>query len=208
MAKPRALVFDLAGVLLDFGGIESVEELSGGRVGAEDFSRFWSCSPWADGLYRGTCAPQEFAAGAVAEWSLSATPAAFLTAFQAWLRGPYPGAFELLQELRPKYRLACLSNTNVLDVSRFRMELHLHERFDECFFSNEIGLRKPDSDCYRHVLRRLDMAPQDVAFFDDSPACVAGALFVGMSAHHCTGLESLRCTLNQLEILDRSRHGA
>lgn len=48
MGTIRALVFDLAGVLLDVGGIESLRNLSGGRVGEEEFGRFWSCSPWAD----------------------------------------------------------------------------------------------------------------------------------------------------------------
>ena len=57
----RALVFDLGGVLIDFGGVESVHALSEGRVGPEEFSRFWSESVWADRLYRGVSAPDEFA---------------------------------------------------------------------------------------------------------------------------------------------------
>ena len=38
--KIRARVFDLAGVLLDFGGVESVHTLSDGRVAEEEFFRF------------------------------------------------------------------------------------------------------------------------------------------------------------------------
>jgi putative hydrolase of the HAD superfamily len=120
MGTIRALVFDLAGVLLDFGGLESLRDLSGGRVGEEEFARFWSRSGWADRLYRGQCSPEAFAAGAVEEFSLAVTPAEFLAAFQTWLHGPYPGAFELIRTLRPHYQVACLSNTNVLDVRRFR----------------------------------------------------------------------------------------
>jgi hypothetical protein len=37
----------------------------------------------------------------VQEFALGVTPAAFLAEFQTWLRGPYPGAFELLRTLRP-----------------------------------------------------------------------------------------------------------
>ena len=36
--KIRALVFDLAGVLLDFGGPESVYRMSDRRVGEKEFS--------------------------------------------------------------------------------------------------------------------------------------------------------------------------
>jgi len=198
MIRVRALVFDLAGVLLDFGGIESLDELSGGRISAEAFGRFWSRSPWADRLYCGRCSPEEFAAGAVQAFSLPITPPEFLTAFRAWLRGPYPGALDLLRQLRPHYHLACLSNTNALDVRRFREELKLHEQLDQCFFSNEIGLRKPDPNCYRHVLQHLGMRPHEVAFFDDSFECVAGARELGIQAYQCAGIDSLSSTLRQL----------
>lgn len=212
MAQIQALVFDLAGVLLDFGGLDSIAELSGGRTGAEAFSLFWSRSRWADDLYRGACSPEEFAEGAVTELSLTASPAKFLAAFRTWLRGPYPGAFDLLRDLRPHYRLACLSNTNPLDVARFRGELQLHERFDRCFFSNEIGLRKPDPDCYRHVVEDLGVRPGEIAFFDDSLECVSGARDVGMRAYQCDGIEAVRNTLRQLDIFrsaDDSRgHGS
>ena len=44
-AKVRALVFDLAGVLLDFGGVESLKELSGGRIGPQEFHQFLVAFP-------------------------------------------------------------------------------------------------------------------------------------------------------------------
>jgi glucose-1-phosphatase len=201
MGTIRALVFDLAGVLLDFDGIASLRDLSGGRVGEEEFGRFWSRSPWADRLYRGQCSPQAFAVGAVQELSLEVTPAEFLAAFQTWLRGPYAGAFELIRAVRPHYQVACLSNTNALDVRRFRHELKLHEKFGPLLFFNEIGLRKPDLDCYRHVVRHLQRVPDEVAFFDDSPECVAGARALGLQAHLCAGIAALHGTVRRLEIV-------
>jgi putative hydrolase of the HAD superfamily len=196
----RALVFDLADVLLDFGGLESLDALSGGRVGTREFGRFWSQSPWADRLYRGRCEPDEFAAGAVQEFGLGVTPAEFLASFRTWLRGPYPGAFDLLRTLRPHYRLACLSNTNVLDVRRFRDELKLQDEFDHCFFSNEIGLRKPHPDCYRHVVRELNLPAGTVAFFDDNADCITAARACGLQAHQCVGMDALRETLRRLGV--------
>lgn len=200
MPHIRALVFDLAGVLLDFGGLESIDELSGGRTGAEAFSLFWSRSRFADELYRGVCSPEEFAEGAVRELSLRVSTAEFLAAFRTWLRGPYPGAFDLLRELRPHYRLACLSNTNLLDVRRFRDELQLHDRFDQCFFSNEMGLRKPEPACYHHVVEHLGVMPGEIAFFDDSLECVGGARAIGIRAYQCDGIEALRHTLCRPDI--------
>ena len=40
MEKSRCLVFDLAGVLFDFGGVDSLRRLSAGRVTEDEFSGF------------------------------------------------------------------------------------------------------------------------------------------------------------------------
>ena len=195
------LLFDLAGVLLDFRGIEATWELSGGTVSPEAFGRFWSRSPVADRLYRGQTSPEQFAAETVAEWDLKITAAQFLTVFRQWLVGPYAGAFELLARLRGQHTLACLSNTNALDCERFRSELKLHERFDYCFFSNEIGLRKPDISCYQHVLKHLGAKSTEVCFFDDSLECVAGARATGIAAYQCAGIGAVVETLRTLGLL-------
>jgi glucose-1-phosphatase len=55
---------------------------------------------------------------AVRELGLRVTPRRFLAEYQTWLRGPYPGALELLERLRPKYRVACLSNIDAVNVSK------------------------------------------------------------------------------------------
>jgi len=197
-----AVVFDLAGVLLDFQGAESVARLSNGRVSATDFSRFWT-TPLSDAFYKGTCSADEFAEGAVEAFGLTIDPSAFLQEFRTWLRGPYDGAFELVAAVRKRAVVACLSNTNSLDVSRFRSEFALHHRFDHCFFSNEIRLRKPAPACYSHVLETLGFltAPEQVVFFDDSADCVQGALGAGMRAYQATSVPTLLDHLGALGIL-------
>jgi putative hydrolase of the HAD superfamily len=196
------LLFDLAGVLLDFRGIESTWKLSKGTVSAEQFGRFWSKSPVADRYYRGAISPEQFATQTIGEWSLQVTAAQFLEAFRQWLIGPYEGAFELLAGLRMRHTVACLSNTNVLDCERFRSELGLPARFDHCFFSNEIGLRKPELSCYHYVLQQLNTRAADILFFDDNLECVEGARAAGIAAHQCVGIAPLVDTVTRLGLLD------
>ena len=203
----RAVVFDLAGVLLDFRGPESVFKMSDRRIGDKEFFRFWSDAKCADDLHRGRCTPEAFARHAVRELELPVTPERFLAEYQTWLRGPYPGALELLEGLRPHYRVACLSNTDPLNVQRFKDELRLQNWFDECFYSNEIGLRKPDSEAYLHVSRVLEVPPTEIAFFDDSLKCVEGASAVGMHAQHVSGFEDLRSRMTELGLLERRPPG-
>ncbi len=194
-------MFDLAGVLLDFGGPESLFKLSDGRVSEDEFVRFWSEATCAHDLHCGRCTPEDFAWQAVRELGLRVTGERFLAEFRTWLRGPYPGVLELLEGLRPRYRLACLSNIDSLHVQQFDEALHLQGWFDECFYSNEIGLRKPDPKVYLHVSKALDIPPNEIAFFDDSLECVNGAIAVGMHGQHCVGFGELQIRLSELGIL-------
>jgi glucose-1-phosphatase len=196
----RALAFDLAGVLLDFGGVESLRKLSDGRIGEEEFFRFWSEAKCAHDLHCGRCTPEHFAWQAVRDLELRVTSERFLAEFQTWLRGPFPGALELLEGLRPQYRVACLSNTDALHVRQFDEQLHLQDWFDECFYSHEIGLRKPDPEAYLHVSKALDIPPNEIAFFDDSVECVNAAIAVGMHGQHCVGFGELQIRLSELGI--------
>jgi len=198
----HVVVFDLADVLLDFGGPASLARLSGGRAGPVEFSSLWS-SPLADALYRGRCTPRDFAADVVFRLSLPVSADQFLRAFASWFHGPFPGAVELVHEVRAKVPVACLSNTNPLDVARFRTELGMDELFDYCFFSNEIGLRKPDRECYEYVLQQLGFAehPYRVTFLDDSPMNVDAARAAGMRAYEVRGTLQARSCLSALGLV-------
>ena len=198
----RAVVFDLADVLLDFAGLESLARLSGGRIGPAEFSRLWS-SPLADALYRGACTPDDFAIGVVAQLGLPVSPDMFLRAFAAWYRGPFPGALELVEHVRTSAIVACLSNTNALDVARFRTELDIDRRFDRCFFSNEIGLRKPDRASYRYVLEHLGFSqqPHHVILLDDNPTNVEAACAAGLRAYEVRGTAAVQSCLSSLGLL-------
>lgn len=201
----RAVVFDLADVLFEFAGPESLAALSDGRVGPAEFSGLWS-SPLADALYRGMCRPHDFAIGAVAHLGLSISPDAFLETFAAWYRGPFAGALEFVEQVRTRAVVACLSNTNPLDVARFRAELDIDGRFDRCFFSNEIGLRKPDRACYMYVLKELGFSehPDRVLLLDDSRTNVEGARAAGLRAYEVRGLAGVRRCLHALSLVPDS----
>lgn len=198
----RTVVFDLADVLLDFAGPESLSRLSNGRVGPNEFHRLW-LSPLADQLYRGHCSAQEFATGVVEKLGLAVSPQEFIDDFAGWFRGPFPGALDLVAEVRHRAVVACLSNTNALDVGRFRAELDIDRRFDRCFFSNEIGLRKPDKECYQYVLEQLGASqhPHHVLFLDDSPTNVDVARQVGLQAYEVRGVIAVRSCLSDLGVL-------
>lgn len=193
----KTVLLDLAGVIMDFGGLEWYLAAAGPTADARDFGRFWAESSTADRFYRGQITPEEFAVGAVTDLGLEMPPPEFLSQFRRWLRGPYPGSLELIESLLPQTTTACLSNTNEVEVGLFT-ELGLRGVLHRCFFSNEIGLRKPDRRCYEHVLEELRCQPDQVVFFDDSQSCVDGARRVGIESYRVEGVEALRVQLHEL----------
>ena len=156
---------------------------------------FWLRSYWAASIATGRCTPTEFASGAIDELKLEATPEYFLSQFRTWLRGYLPGAEALLLRLATEARLACLSNTNEIDAGRFRNEFAVERHFEACFFSNEMGLRKPDQAAFRHVLQVLGVSESDVLFLDDTAECVKGARASGIRAEVVVGPREVRAEL-------------
>jgi FMN phosphatase YigB (HAD superfamily) len=55
---------------------------------------------------------------------------------------------------------------------------------NHAFLSYAIGLLKPDSKCFFHVIETLGVCPGDVLYVDDSAENVRVALSLGIKAHH------------------------
>lgn len=193
--RVEVILFDLGGVLVEFDGITPLVALSGGALSREQARKFWLLSDAVRRFEVGKCGGDEFAAAAVAELKLDIAPGPFLRQFVSWDRGPLPGALELLDALKPRYLLACLSNNNELHWRRLREETGLLEKFHHCFASQEIGHMKPDRESFDHVVRQLGVAPDRILFLDDNPECVDGAQAAGMVAACARGVDGVRATL-------------
>jgi FMN phosphatase YigB (HAD superfamily) len=107
----------------------------------------------------------------------------------AWLLEQYPGVEQLVEELGSDPRLvtACLSNTNASHWRRLRSDDQTAEypacnRLQECFVSHELGLLKPEAEIYHRVREQLDVAAEQILFFDDSRNNVEAARRAGWLA--------------------------
>jgi HAD superfamily hydrolase (TIGR01509 family) len=191
----EVVLFDLGGVLVEFDGITPLLALSGDRLTREQARRFWLLSNAVRRFETGQCKGGEFAAAAVSELNLGVAPDVFLREFVSWDRGPMPGALELLDLLKPRFFLACLSNNNELHWRRLREETALLEKFHRCFASHEIGHMKPDREAFDHVVRELGVVPGRILFLDDNPECVDGARAAGLAACRACGVDAVRAAL-------------
>jgi putative hydrolase of the HAD superfamily len=188
------VVFDLGGVLAEFGGVERMTTLAGAGSDEEMWRRWLTCE-WVRRFERGTCDPDEFAAGVVGDWDLELRPEEFLAEFGTWLVGPLPGAEELVEDTRRAARVGCLSNTNRVHWEGGAARWPLMQAFDDRFLSFELGMVKPDPEIFAHVVAALQLPADRVLFLDDNQLNVDGARAAGLRAERVRGVAEARKVL-------------
>jgi putative hydrolase of the HAD superfamily len=195
------LLFDLGGVLVEYAGTERLKTWM--HNGAQDWElhRLWLFSPAVRAFESGRISPVIFAEMIIAELGLNVNPDVFLQEFPDFVTGYFPGAEELLYALSARRPLAMLSNTNSPQWEKLCGMSHADRLFRKLFLSFKTGLMKPDREAYINVVEQLGCEPEDIAFFDDNPDNVRGALDAGIHAVHVKGFEDMRQIIYQMGLL-------
>ena len=97
---------------------------------------------------------------------------------------------ELILELRGKYMVYLLSNTNPIhwdyvckNAFNYR-GFRVNDYFEETFLSFEMHLAKPDKAIFEKVLEEANLLPKETLFIDDSEANCQAAEELGIHTHH------------------------
>jgi putative hydrolase of the HAD superfamily len=97
--------------------------------------------------------------------------------------GPVPGAEALLEQIREKYRVAFLSNSNEVHAEVIPRKFSALFRKDDRFvFSHRFRVAKPDPEIFRRALEIIGALPQHVVFIDDLLENVLAARTIGIRA--------------------------
>lgn len=188
------LLFDFGGVLIDIDYARTpaaFRHLS--RAGSTvEYSQAAQAALF-DRFETGHLTPTEFRAGLRAAYDLDATDAEIDAAWHALLLDVPAERLALVAELRRRgHQTALLSNTNVLHIAEINRRLAAQYGFkhgiadclDRVFYSQDVGLRKPGEEIFRHALREMNWRPEDVLFIEDSPQHVATARRLGLRVLH------------------------
>ncbi len=178
----RGILFDIGGVLVTLGGAPSLSKLLGIENSHEAVHVLWAASPAAVAYETGRMSATDFAAGVVADLNLPISPAAFLEDFRTWPGRVKSGAFELLDAIPQRYRVAALSNTNAVHWDRITA-LGLAGRFERTYLSHELGCLKPADEPFLLALKDMALSPSEVVFLDDVAKNVDAARALGIRAH-------------------------
>lgn len=106
--------------------------------------------------------------------------------------------FQLLKDLRKKYNVYLLSNTNPSVMKwafskEFTPEgLNIGDFFDKCYLSYEIGYAKPDPEIFESILADGKMDPAETLFLDDGKANIEIGAKFGFQTYLANQDEDLR----------------
>jgi putative hydrolase of the HAD superfamily len=100
-----------------------------------------------------------------------------------FFEGTTPGAEELLDRVRERYRVAFLSNSNDVHAELIpRKFSSLFRKDDRFIFSHRCKVAKPDPEIFRRALEIIGALPHQVVFIDDLSENVAAARSLGIQA--------------------------
>jgi putative hydrolase of the HAD superfamily len=188
------LLFDFGGVLIDLDIARTPAAFArlSRRGQAADYSQLAQAELF-DLFETGQTTPAEFRAALREAYDLDATDAQIDAAWNALLLDVPAERLALVAELRQQgHQTALLSNTNELHIAEINRRLAqqyglqhgIADCLDRVFYSQEVGLRKPGEEIFRHALREMNWQAADTLFIEDSPQHIATARRLGLRVLH------------------------
>lgn len=185
------LIFDLGGVILTLDMPETAKRLASyGITEYNNLFRGGNVSSFFEDYEVGRISDTGFLQSLKGLTRQPVSDAELLDAWNAML-GIFPEErIALLSSLKSKYRLFLFSNTNALHVTAFRKKYRdaynaqFDDLFEKAYYSNELGMRKPNVASFQHIIAEQDLDASRTVFLDDSPANVEAAEAAGLKGIH------------------------
>ena len=89
----------------------------------------------------------------------------------------------MLKDLKRKYPLILVSNTNEAHAEFIRSQYRIFDYFDHHILSYEVGSLKPDAKIFERAILASGCSPDALFFTDDRAENVEAAKELGMYAH-------------------------
>lgn len=191
----EAIVFDLGNVLIDFD-----HRIAAGRIsGFTDYSPKEIFNLFFDseltGLFeQGKIQPQDFFRKVKEILRADIEYPEFLPIWNEifFLSDKNHQVYGLAKLLRCKYRLALLTNINVLHFEYLKSAFGVFDVFDKVLASCELGLSKPNPQIYKKTLEILGVLPGETLYFDDRTELIESAAGLGIRSFLFRSVEQLK----------------
>ena len=197
MKNIKSIIFDLGGVLLNISYQNTIDEFE--KLGVDNSSKFYSKKSQKtifNLLETGEISENELIRE-IQSSCKSATRKQIIFAWNSMLLDLPKNRTNLLENLKEKYQLFLLSNTNSIHIKEFKSRLgeekysEFYNLFDKVYYSHKIGVRKPHSEVFRLVLNENNLNEKEVLFIDDSLQHIEGAKELGIHTYHLKDNEEI-----------------
>jgi putative hydrolase of the HAD superfamily len=186
--KTSNVIFDLGGVILDID--YDLTTAAFVKLGIENFKEVYSQKKqqhFFDDFEKGVISRTQFFDEVRVHLPEGIRDKQIEDAWNAMLLKLPASRIEWLRKVGLNHRIFLLSNTNEIHIEAFRKILQddfggdvLADTFEKCYYSSEVGMRKPDKDVFHRVLQENGLDPTETMFIDDSPQHVEGAKVTGI----------------------------
>lgn len=199
MDTTELIIFDLGRVLVDFDFKLVIRTLlKHSSLNEEQIHHFFQTTPLWDKFERGLVTPELFYETVRKELTLTGLDFIAFTTLWNSIFKEKADTLEVVQKLRGRYRLAILSNVNVMHWEHIVAQHPFIAWFDHPVASYAVGHRKPNPEAFHAVLKQANMLPQQAVFFDDIESHVIGAKALGIKAFQFTTAEQMIKDLGKL----------
>ena len=187
----KNIVFDLGGVLVDLDFKNAINGLQqAGFANVKEQLQAFDQNGIFQKFELGEINADEFRTAIRENSTVTLTDEEVDTLWNSMLLEVPRKKLELILELRGKYMVYLLSNTNSIhwdyvcnNAFNYR-GFRVNDYFEETFLSFEMHLAKPDKAIFEKVLHEANLLPEETLFIDDSEANCKAAEELGIHAHH------------------------
>lgn len=192
MQEVKNIIFDLGGVILNIDN--KLTEAAFIKLGVKDFHEIFGhghAASFVRDYEIGKITDEQFVNELKKLVEPSVSENEILSAWNIMLLDFPPERIRLLHDLKKHYRLFLFSNTNALHVielkKRYRAAFNnneLDDHFEKAYYSQILGMRKPDIEPFLKIIKENNLQPQETLFVDDALINVEGANAAGLKGYY------------------------
>ncbi|QQE64795.1 hypothetical protein GFS31_14770 [Leptolyngbya sp. BL0902] len=176
------VLLDMGGVLVELQWRERMERLLNRPLPMAELHHLWVTASSTTDFESGRTDFDQFAAAFQQEFGLSTETATIQHEFLELVQAPLPHCQQVLTDLKARFHLSLLSNTNPAHHKKLSHQYDFFHHFDQLFLSYQMGCMKPSSQIFERVISHLKVPADTIAFFDDGARNVEAAQALGIRA--------------------------
>ncbi|MEP1487468.1 MAG: HAD family phosphatase [Algibacter sp.] len=191
MNEIKNIVFDLGGVIMNLNVPQTIIEFT--RLGIKNIVNDTG-HHYTDPIFYdfeiGKVSENEFVEKLSCIASSNPSHLQIREAWNAMILDMPRDRINILLDLKKKYNIYLLSNTNSIHQQKFINEVNetnnfsFNDLFEKAYYSHEIGMRKPNEDVFEFLLKDSNLKPKETLFIDDSIHNINAAEKLGIQTYH------------------------